>query len=605
MTGNTAWHKWSTKLAISLDRDFERACLPFLRLLWPEMIIPKPLSKWDRQGIDLIAFGDQAEAPCIVQCKTSQSKLLGKDDIRQAVDSINKFERSDQNCGTYLFLINGDGRSVEYNAAIESRLRALASSGGKAGRAELWNRQELLMRTFNRMKEILIHALVKRSRERRDLFRDMFRFGSVYLPDVPVTEERLVLKPGAPCERIGVRPLSTRILAGLLQDYSQARWTLLTGLFGAGKTTAALEAASTGEHTAIFVSAADLGEDMMRHGTNGLAQEIVGSLGIFERGAGPIDGFYVLDEGDEETFNRLAGPALVSILRSEEPEHVLVLDGLDENRVYLSPNGLQLLNNQLADLNCPIVLTTRFEHMSTMFGNFEALLEGLGKKRRSSRPALLLTLAPWTTAEVRRFAEGASRSATPDEREALTSFMRALDDGSLSRLYGDLPNHPLFLQFILDDICSSGLRERSRTELIGSWVRRKIWRDVDHHGIPLDQPTDRNEWLGKMLLLTEAVAATMTTGTEDVQLVEFSEAAEIEGISARIFDRKLPISILLLYTVLVPKTMRVGDKLEIRFVLRLLQEYFLAKHLKRTRIPPDRYPDSVRSLVDDLDGDID
>jgi|SRR5271157_5847254 len=599
MTGNTAWHRWSAKLAISLGRDFERACLPFLRLLWPDMVVPTPFSKWDRQGIDLLAFGQTDVLECVVQCKTSQSKSLGTDDVRQALESIASFETSSLTCQTYLLVINGDGRSTEYAAEVRPRLRALVGSG-KAIRAELWNRHELMNNAFDRMREILLRCLAQRARERSDLLRSLFRFGSVNLRSVPVAEDRLVLKPGAPCERITVQASSTRNLADLLQDNTRSRWTLLTGVFGAGKTTAALDAASVGARTAIFVSAAEIREDTLFHGTTMLAQEIAGSLKVFEAGAQPIDGFYVIDEGDEEIFSQLAGPALASILRSEEPDHFLLVDGLDENRAFLNPIGMQHFNNCLADIKCPIVLTTRYEHLSTMFGNFEALLEGLGRKRRSAQPARLLTLSPWSAAEVSLFAQQAALLAVGEESRAIASFASALNGDRLNELYGDLPYHPLFLQFILDDVCNGGLRSRTRTQLVESWIRRKIWRDMDSHGIPSDLPIDRYEWLENMVLFMEAVAASMTTGSDNVQLLEYADAAQIESLSTPIFGRPIPTLTLLLYTVLVPKAMRVGRKLEVGFALRLLQEYFLARHLARNHVLYGGYPDSVKSLVHDL-----
>jgi hypothetical protein len=183
-----------------------------------------------------------------------------------------------------------------------------------------------------------------------------------------------------------------------------------------------------------------------------------------------------------------------------------VIDGLDENRLYLRPEGFQLLNNQLAELKCPIVLTTRLEHLSSMFGNFESLLEGLGSGRRSATAARLLTLKPWTAAEVTLFVEAAHRNVTGEERARVALFSDALREGRLTQLYGDLPFHPLFLQFILDDVCSEGLAARRRTELIRSWVQRKIYRDIDKHGSPIDQPIDRYEIVGNMARLMEAVA---------------------------------------------------------------------------------------------------
>jgi hypothetical protein len=548
--------------------------------------------------------GDESVITCVVQCKTSQEKLLGKSDIAQAEQSINAFQKSGLKCSTYLLIINGDGRSADYNAAVEARLKNLVASG-VAQKAELWARTKLFEVAFDRMKEILLHGLRGRAKERQQAYQELFRFGHVYLPEVPAQEDHLILKPGAPCERRSIRPLETRRIATLLQDRSDTRWTLLTGLFGAGKTTAALQASSVGEYTAIFVSASELGEGASRISTNALAQEIVGALRIFEHASSPIDGFYVSEPEDEEIFQRLAGAALSSLLRSETPEHVLVLDGLDENRVYLNSNGLQMLNNQLADFKCPIVLTTRFEHLSSMFGNFEALLQSLGTKRRSGRPARLLSLAPWTSTEVRRFVHEAMRSASDPEKQSLKTFLEALDDKGLHPLYADLPSHPLFLQFIMDDICSTGLHPRSQVELIRGWITRKIQRDIEHHGMPIDEPIDEYEFIGKMLLLTEAVAAAMTSIGATVLLAEYIDATRIEALAGVIFGRRIPLATLLLYGVMVPKAIRIGPRLEARFALRVLQEYFLARHVKRSGGGLEAYPESIRVLIKDLPEEVD
>lgn len=254
MKGNTAWHKWSNHLAISLGRDFERACLPFLRLLWPTTVRPRPLAKWDREGIDLLARDDEERLVCVVQCKTSQKKELDAADLRKARASIKAFRNSPHTCDTFLVVINGDGRSSAFNDALRNELAELVSLG-KVKSAELWDRQLLLNRTFVRMKQILIEALRGLSQKRQAYFRSLFRFGEVYLDRVPVLEERLVFQSYAPCERVLVKSLANRVLPTLLQDASSARWTLLTGMFGTGKTTAALQAAINGEHTAIVVSA--------------------------------------------------------------------------------------------------------------------------------------------------------------------------------------------------------------------------------------------------------------------------------------------------------------------------------------------------------------
>jgi len=307
-----------------------------------------------------------------------------------------------------------------------------------------------------------------------------------------------------------------------------------------------------------------------------------------------------MEEKDEETFTTMAGPALASLLRSETPDHVLVIDGLDENRLYLQPEGFQLLNNQLAELKCPIVLTTRLEHLSAMFGNFESLLEGLGSGRHSATPARLLTLKPWTTTEVSLFIETACTTATGEERSRLELFYDALRDARLTQLYGDLPLHPLFLQFILDDVCSDGLAVRHRPELIRSWVQRKILRDIAKHGSPIDRSIDRYEIVGNMTRLMEAIAGAMAGAGPETGLAERIESRAVEQLSESIFGVKIPISILLLYGFLVPVAFRKDTNLPVRFVLRLLQEYFLALHIRRHGLEADRFPPSVREIVEEL-----
>ncbi len=467
------------------------------------------LKKWDNQGIDLLCLAEDGQIDLAVQCKTSQKPDLGNAEISDAKASFEKFRKAGHTCDTYLFLINGDGRNLDYNDAIENELQRLITDG-KANRAEFWPRSELLNHAFARMKQILVAALRQRAAQRQSEFHQLFRFGQVYLPVVPVKEEQLVLKAGSPCTRQAVPTGSARPLTEILHDSTRARWTLLTGTFGAGKTTAALEASSRGLYTSIFVAASELGQRAKRQGIATIGQEIADTLRIFSVDADPIDGFYILEGKDEDEFTDLAGPALASLLRSETPDHILVIDGLDENRLYLQPAGLQLLNNQIADLKCPIVLTTRLEHLSSMFGNFETLLEGLGSGRRSATPARLLTLERWTPDEVRLFIETARQHANTEEQAALTLFSSAMDDGSLAHLYGDLPSHPLFLQFILDDVCSDGLNTRRRTELVGAWVRRKISRDIQHHGALVDRAIDRFQIVDGRMLLTEGVAAAMT-----------------------------------------------------------------------------------------------
>jgi hypothetical protein len=126
---------------------------------------------------------------------------------------------------------------------------------------------------------------------------------------------------------------------------------------------------------------------------------------------------------------------------------------------------------------------------------------------------------------------------------------------------------------------------------------------MDHHGIPPEHATDRNEWLDDMLTLTEAISVAMTTGGERIELVENIDSALVESIAAHTLGKSLRITTIVLYTVLVPRGFRLGKGVEVRFALRIAQEYFLARHLARTGASVGAYPAAVRKLVSEIKGD--
>jgi hypothetical protein len=52
------------ELSIAVDRDFERAVLPFFAVSFPGIALPKARAYWDRRGIDLMTTSS-APAPSI------------------------------------------------------------------------------------------------------------------------------------------------------------------------------------------------------------------------------------------------------------------------------------------------------------------------------------------------------------------------------------------------------------------------------------------------------------------------------------------------------------------------------------------------------------
>ena len=250
-------------------------------------------------------------------------------------------------------------------------------------------------------------------------------------------------------------------------EHEGARWTLLIGPFGTGKTTTVLQGVRKAGHQAVYVRAEAMTDRGLGTGTNVLLSRSVDAMGLFE-------------DYDDQTANelgRLAGEALSSALRRGHT-FVIVIDGLDENRMYSRPNGLRQLTNELAELRCPIILTTREEHFDSLRGNFDRAFENLSIKGGQSRDGRVLRLQLWSDDEVAAFIQGAIDQAVGDEANHLQLLLAGLRAGELRNHYGDLPRHPLFLQMILDEAINGEIIRRSRAELVMKWMERKISRDI-------------------------------------------------------------------------------------------------------------------------------
>ncbi len=186
------WKRWSGRLAASSGRDFERKLLPFLRLFWLTMIQAPPKQSWDKKGIDLLVWPEGGSAfPCVVQCKGFEVRELGQDQVRQSVESIDRFLSSNERCDEYLFVHNRSGRHREFTRSIQAKLRQLETSG-KTRRAKLWDRHELLQRASDRLREILEYSLHQRSTLLLKRFQKLFRHGDLHISRVPVSEHKLI-----------------------------------------------------------------------------------------------------------------------------------------------------------------------------------------------------------------------------------------------------------------------------------------------------------------------------------------------------------------------------------------------------------------------------
>lgn len=578
-------------MAIAADRDFERMSIPLLRLFWPSLVHPPKMKKYDNAGIDLVAYNDNSSIAAAVQCKGFYSnRELMPAHYRQIKSSIESFKASEFNCTEFVLLHNRTSSEKDIVDKIKNDLAGLVRAG-KAERVRLWDRQTFLRDARERLEALIVERLRAEFHRLLEQISRLFRFGTIHVPMVPVTERRLVLKRWLPPVIEEVKSSDERI-SQLIRSAKGARWTLLTGVFGTGKSTAVLHAAIESTALVIFARCADMCFDSGGIGTNLLLRGVLQSLHLFDD----------LDDEDRNSLERLAGPALRVALSRPETEALLILDGLDENWVFSKSAGMTALANALTELRCPIVMTTRQEHFDATFGNFDQVVGDLTQKAGASQSARLLRLDPWTDGHVIRFFERAAQASFGTQRTRIEETLAQMKGGGSLPWPNELLHHPLFLQMIAELAADGNAGTRSAADTIGEWAMRKIARDVAvPRLIPIDI-IDRTNFVNGMMLAMENIAGRMLTLSD--LAYEFLETIDSElvvsEVSLALKAGEIDIAAVTGTSLLVPVSERRSAHVPVKFCHRTFQEYFTARHAQRTGIDPMRLPEPVRRLLADL-----
>lgn len=597
------WGKLSGLLAASVHDDFERKVLPFLRFLWPSIRQAPRMKKWDQQGIDLFVWTDEGPFPCAVQCKGFEVQTLDRSQIEQVRSSIKTFRNSDYTAEVYILLHNRSGENRSFAEEVEKELKLLVDEG-KARQAFLWDRERFLNHFFSAVEEALASSLRRHSEQVLKAVQKLFAFGSVHLDQVPVTHSRVIFNKFDDCQIQLVGRYENYRTTEILPDSRDSNWTILTGHFGMGKTMSVLASALSSEQPVIYVSCVSLPSSIFKAGnTSGLTQEIIRRLDLLE--SDHIEEYQLLVEA--------SGAVLHSLLRREDSPYVFLLDGLDEHHFFSQLKGLQSLVNQVQDFSASVVLTTRSEHLDSLFGDFNTALGGMARKCGNQFEAKLLNLEKWSsnqTLEAIEQALGPASSVTSEASHRLLALRDSIQNETAVSHYGDLLRHPLFLHFILEDVAEHGLQQKNRAELIGSWIKRKIRRDRSSWTYDLTpykrvhpfKEMDTDEAIDGAIRAMEEVAYQMVDRTAtSYTLLETTEKSEVEAIFRKEL-RNLHASILeiVLNSLLTPQGKKRELRTRISFCLRIVQEYLLASRLVRTETPGDLYPQSIRSLVTDI-----
>lgn len=586
-----AWKQLRGEIQASTRHNFERLALSLLRLDWPDLILSAEGDQLDRAGIDLASGIRGTHVSRAVQCKGfSATEDLEQSGIRQIRESIDALLNSSFTCTSYYLFHNRDSRDPRFVAKAKAELQRILD-GGRAKRVKLWDRQTFVRDYTRTLKHHLMDRLRDQSLRQLERIEQIFDFGDVYVTVVPVSEMKLVLTRG---EIPRIEPVASNKLeapARLASSSSEARWTLLMGLYGTGKSSTALRAARHTQRLTIYARCAEMNAREGGVGTNSLMETVIRSLNLFEE----------MDETSRDRLIRLSGSLLRAALIAEDNDALLILDGLDENRQYATARGMMALSSSLAELRCPILLTTRQEHFNSTLANYDELLSDHSIKGGARRHARVFRLEPWEDAQVLAFLNAAVERSG-DRRSMVRRLRERLKAGQIDERELSLLRHPLFLQMITALAANGEEAGTTGAAVLGRWTSLKLRRDLEVNRALPAEPEDIGDYLRAMHRTHERIAAAMTESDEEREgLKETILAAEaLEALALSFPSPSQTLASLTSASLVVPLAVRTGAAPELMFSHRLFQEYYLARHLVNAGETPDGYPPEVIQLCNEL-----
>jgi hypothetical protein len=563
----TAWKRVGGQLSIANGEEFERTALHYLRVIWPMMIQAPRLQRLDRFGVDLCVPDLDTHFQVVVQSKGFKvdEQLLESQVRDQILPSIQKFRNSSLTCDKYILVHNRDGANRLCASQIQSELDLLVRDG-KAKSAILWDRSIFVKEVRNHLDSCIRDKLLDRSRLILKQQESFFRFGKIFVSEVPLSQ--FIWKPGAlnqpdfdSCNFVNTQAVK------IIASSRDVRYSILIGSFGIGKTTTVLRVADAEGLIPIYVPAYTIFRKKSGQGTNLF-------LGHLEEGLDLLEDF---PADTSEVLRDVIGSVLGRILRQTNEKFVLIIDGIDEHSFYSTPFGLQWLSNELAELCCPIVLTTRREHFLSLIGNYRQATENLSKKGGADRVIEILHLGSWSQGQAQ---ELLLRAIEISQNEEQSNKIRHLLDritSNTSALSSRLLSHPIFLQITLDLIVEGeDWLLDDENQLMELWARKKIQRDLSKPRLEQIVSVDVDYYTEGMMLSMDGIALEMLDTSKETMNAE----KVVEIVREKMGILQLDATAILMTSLLIPASTRRGLVLEMKFFHRKFQEYFTNRSKK-------------------------
>ncbi|HEY0771934.1 MAG TPA: hypothetical protein VGD31_16525 [Sphingobacteriaceae bacterium] len=562
----------------SEGRDFERACLPYLRAIWFDVIQPQPLRTHDNNGVDILCWQPKAgkSIPLVVQCKgfLVTETELGADQIKQCKQSIKKFNKSPFQTNLYILIINRHLNNQSFRTEIETELNSLKTSG-KAVEVRLWSFQDLLKEAVKAVRKRCIKLLSLNSNRIENIRVD--RQLCEPLEEVPLEIFEMTITPN----RKRDEKLIEKVVADPAQkiiNIKKNNRTLVLAKAGYGKTTTALRIYHLTNKKIFYLSGATL-------------PDIHNSSDALLKRWFVLDKFWAdIEPEDYDILETLYSLAVTYILRDSKNEIMLILDALDESIYFNRASGIQDLWNQTGDVKVPVILLAREEFwekkqidFSTTFGK-----EVQRQDRTKISRVNLMKLNDWQQPQIKQFTERYLKTLSASEAANIKELLEKIDNGEYEKIYGDIPKRPLFLNYILESVAYEGIRKKGKARLFFEWAEMKVRRDINNPlilGGKGRSPVLRGKELRENEIVQLSFKAMKIAATKMVLIennsLELLPYCDIEKIKDEdIQFKQLLDSVSLFLHSLLEEERSTAEKQTIRFTHRTFQEFFLALYIR-------------------------
>ncbi|KRB95803.1 hypothetical protein ASE11_18590 [Hydrogenophaga sp. Root209] len=527
----------------------------------------------DKKGVDMgfVIPGDVF--PVVIQCKGFEvtADELRDGHVEQVAKSVRKFGKSGLKCKRYIILSNRSGRNRVFAKGVESKLGQLVS-GGVAIEALLWTLDDLVKALERHLTAGVIDAL-RRWSDQVDRERSkIFSFDEVVIDDVPAVKRRWRLHVGAAQGQIEAdQPIAPSQLIEELLIPTQGRFSLVIGAYGMGKTTLMRNLKLPAGYTRLLVPAANLLHVVYSGGSQtALLEHLLQHTGCLQDLA-DASGIAIKE------LQRVGGACLGDAVQSTDLKAVLIIDGLDENRIYSRADGFRRLAGELRRLRIPVIVTTRKEHFFNRYLELQPQEQQVWLSRAIETTVIELT--DWSTATCNQMLDRVA-SLTDSNRRALDPLRVLLDQRRLPLVAG----HPLWLAMAIDLALAGDMQLfDNQRALYSEWTQRKFMRDFSAPGRDLPKALSNLAiFVQKLTDVMTAIAARMCS----VENGSLGLKAEIDDVTVEAVAREhIPTAerldpLFAESSLLTPSSIRSTSGMQMRFSHFSFQEFFTARAIE-------------------------